>query len=102
MRPVLEWADDDAPSISALSFDSGTPRTARMRLEMTDGARRLASASNIASAPATAFAYDQQIGGRSRLILAGQISYDETAPGRRDCDDLAAPPVLSVPDRTQR
>jgi len=81
MRPVLEWADDDAPSISALSFDSGTPRTARMRLEMTDGARRLASASNIASAPATAFAYDQQIGGRSRLILAGQISYDETAPG---------------------
>jgi len=22
--PGLEWADDDAPSISALSFDSGT------------------------------------------------------------------------------
>lgn len=81
MRPVLEWTDDDAPSISALSFDSGAPRNARMRLEMTDGARRPASASNIASAPATAFAYDQQIGGRSRLILAGQMSYDDTAPG---------------------
>ena len=81
MRPVLEWTGDDAPAITSLSFDSGAPRNARMRLEMTDGARHLASASNIASAPATAFAYDQQIGGRSRLILAGQMSYDETAPG---------------------
>ena len=82
MRPVLEWTEDDgARAASALSFDAGTPRNARMRLEMTDGARRLASASNIASAPATAFAYEQQVGGRSRLILAGQMSYDETAPG---------------------
>jgi len=48
---------------------------------MTDGARHLASASNIASAPATAFAYDQKVGAQSRLILAGQMSYDETAPG---------------------
>jgi len=81
MRPVLEWTDDDAQTAPVLSFDSGTPRNARMRLEMTDGARRPASASNIASAPATAFAYDQQIGPRSRLILAGQMSYDDTAPG---------------------
>jgi hypothetical protein len=82
MRPVLEWTDDqDAQATSALSYDSGTRRPVRMLLEMTDGARRLASASNIASAPATAFAYDQQIGGRSRLILAGQMSYDQTAPG---------------------
>jgi len=81
MRPVLEWTDDDLPAAPVLSFDSGAPRNARMRLEMTDGARRPASASNIASAPATGFAYDQQIGARSRLILAGQMSYDDTAPG---------------------
>jgi len=31
--PGPRVADDDAPSISALSFDSGTPRTARMRLK---------------------------------------------------------------------
>jgi carboxypeptidase family protein len=81
LRPVLEWTDDDGNVPSVVTYDTGVNRQARMRLEMTDGARRLASASNIAAAPATAFAYDQKIGGMSRLILAGQMSYDETAPG---------------------
>ena len=81
LRPVLEWMDDDSNPPSLATYDSGVNRQARMRLEMTDGARRLASASNIAAAPATGFAYDQRIGGMSRLILAGQMSYDETAPG---------------------
>src|SRR5215470_241421 len=81
LRPVLEWVDDDSAAPVLTTYDSGVNREARMRLEMTDGARRLASASNIAAAPATGFAYDQKIGGMSRLVLAGQMSYDETAPG---------------------
>ena len=32
------------------------------------------------SAPATAFAYDQRLGRASRLILAGQVNYDQEAP----------------------
>jgi hypothetical protein len=81
MRPVLEWMGDDSQTASLVTYDTGVNRRARMRLEMTDGARHAASASNIAAAPATAFAYDQKLGGASRLILAGQMSYDETAPG---------------------
>jgi hypothetical protein len=81
-RPVLEWMDPDgSQSATLLTYDTGVNRQAHMRLEMTDGSRRLASASNIAAAPSTAFAYDQKIGGASRLILAGQMSYDEAAPG---------------------
>jgi hypothetical protein len=81
LRPVLEWVEEDGDQPSLVTYDSGVNRQARMRLEMTDGARHLASASNIAAAPATAFAYDQKLGGMSRLILSGQMSYDETAPG---------------------
>src|SRR5262249_53263252 len=65
LLPVLEWTGDDDQTASLVTYDSGVNRQARMRLEMTDGARRLASASNIAAAPATGFAYDQKIGGTS-------------------------------------
>ena len=81
LRPVLEWVDDNSASPSLVTYDTGVNREPHMRLEMTDGARRLASASNIAAAPATAFAYDQRVGGLGQLILAGQMSYDEAAPG---------------------
>jgi hypothetical protein len=80
MRPVLDWMDP-AENSTVAGPDSGSVRAARMRLELTDGARRAASASNIASAPATAFAYEQGIGDSSKLILAGQMSYDTVAPG---------------------
>jgi hypothetical protein len=76
-RPVLQWTDDDA-----LAFNTDT-RTLhpRARLDFTDGARRPGSASNIPSAPATAFAYDQKLGGTNRLLLAGQMNYHASAPG---------------------
>ena len=80
MRPVLEWMDDGSLNASTVSIDSGKPRAPRLRLEFTNGARRPLSASNIASSPATAVAYDQKLGGTSRLIIAGQMSYDEDAP----------------------
>src|SRR5260370_3736464 len=51
-----------------------------MRMEFPDGARRPASASSIASSPATAVAYDQKLGGTGRMILAGQVNYDGDAP----------------------
>ena len=80
MRPVLEWVDHDTLSASTVSGDSGRARTPRMRMEFTDGARRPTSASSIASSPATAVAYDQKLGGTSRMILAGQVSYDGDSP----------------------
>jgi hypothetical protein len=90
LRPVLEWTDASgggnsggalSASIDGAVMDNSVPRPVRMRLEFTDGARQLASPSNIAPAPATAFAYDQNIGGLGRMIFAGQMSYDDDAPG---------------------
>ena len=80
VRPVLEWMDDDTASASSVSVESGKPAAPRLRLEFTDGGRRPVSASTIGSAPATAVAYEQKLGGTSKLILAGQMSYDQDAP----------------------
>ena len=80
MRPVLEWVDGDTLSVSSVTTEQGRPRVPRMRMEFTDGARRPSSASSVDSSPATAVAYDQKLGGTSRMILAGQVSYDSDAP----------------------
>jgi hypothetical protein len=81
VRPVLEWMDTGSSSGPvAVSVESPSSRVPRLRMEFTDGARRPVSASAIASSPATAVAYDQKLGGTSRVILAGQMSYDEDAP----------------------
>lgn len=80
-RPVLEWiGDPQIVQVADASRDRGRPRQPRARLEFTDGARHPGSGSNLVSAPATAFAYDQSLGGTSRMILAGQMSYDQDAP----------------------
>jgi carboxypeptidase family protein len=79
-RPVLQWMEDGSAVASNVAPDTTSSRS-RARLEFTDGARRPGSASNVSSAPATAFAYDQKLGGTSRMILAGQVNYSEQAPG---------------------
>jgi hypothetical protein len=80
-RPVLEWVGD-AQIVAAVDsgMDRGRPRQPRARLEFTDGARHPGSGSNLVAAPATAFAYDQGLGGSDRVIFAGQMSYDQDAP----------------------
>jgi hypothetical protein len=81
VRPVLEWMGGDASTTTIRSKELGRPQLPRLRLEFTEGARRPVSASSIASSPATAVAYDQKLGGSGRVILAGQISYDQDSPG---------------------
>src|SRR5437879_13924958 len=80
MRPVLEWVDHVTSTASTVACEVVGPRAPRMRMEFTDGARRPTSASSVDSSPATAVAYDQKLGGTSRMILAGQVSYDADAP----------------------
>jgi hypothetical protein len=80
IRPVLEWTDGGTMSVSTVNSEIGVPRVPRLRMEFMDGATRPVSASNMSSSPATAVAYDQKLGGASRLILAGQASYDVDAP----------------------
>jgi hypothetical protein len=82
-RPVLQWMDSGDDSTSAANMTSDIPQTARPRavLSFTDGARQPGSTSNVPSAPATSFAYDQRLGGAGRLLLAGQMNYLDSAPG---------------------
>jgi carboxypeptidase family protein len=77
-RPVLQWVDQDSLAATNQTMEGHTGQP-RMKLEFTDGARRPGSVSNLASSPTTAFAYDQKLGGASRLILAGQMSYENEA-----------------------
>ena len=79
VRPVLEWVDQ--PDSTALYADNRSLGVPRVRMEFTDGARRAASPGSIAPRPATAVAYDRQLGDTSSLLFAGQMSYDEDAPG---------------------
>ena len=79
-RPVLQWVDDGSTTATNVGFDARAARP-RARMDFTDGARHAGSASNLPSAPSTAFAYDQALGGSSRLLLAGQANYDSEIAG---------------------
>ncbi len=76
-RPVLQW--DENASLTA-NENTGGP-TPKVLLEFTDGARRPGSVSNVASAPGTAFAYNQKLPGAGSLLVAGQMSYQDSAAG---------------------
>lgn len=79
VRPVLQWVEEDPLNAVTVDADSVPAEPTRGRLELTDGARRPGSVSNLPASPATAFAYDQRIG-MSRLLLAGLMSYDTDSP----------------------
>jgi hypothetical protein len=76
-RPVLQW--DENAALTANENSAGP--SPKVLLEFTDGARRPGSVSNVASAPGTAFAYDQKLPGAGSLLVAGQMSYQDSAAG---------------------
>jgi hypothetical protein len=75
-RPVLRYADGEILVGLERSAEEARAGRGRGRVEVTTGARRPGSASNIADAPASAFAYEQKLNRRSSLVLAGQASYE--------------------------
>jgi hypothetical protein len=83
VRPVLRWDDTDddidfnGPSLYAELPGKSDPRG---RVELTSGARHPGSVANLAGAPGTAVAYDQDLGREGRLLLAGQFSYESASP----------------------
>jgi hypothetical protein len=79
LRPVLQWHEEDTEQSSAVVADSGSPRPLG-RVELTSGARRPGSVSNIDGALGTAFAYDERIDTNNHIVFAGQVSYDEDSP----------------------
>ncbi len=78
-RSVLQW--DDSVVLTASNEVNKGAASPKVLVQFTDGARRPGSVSNVASAPGTAFAYDQKLGGASRLLVAGQMSYEDSPAG---------------------
>jgi len=77
-RPILQWRDGAVVANAGSAGDSSQPQP-RVRIEMTAGGRPAGSASSLPSAPATAVSYDQPLGPAGRLLLAGEMSYGDTA-----------------------
>ncbi len=79
-RPVLQWLEGGVvEGYPASRTEVARQRRPRGRVELTSGARRPGSVSNLADSPATAFSYDQNLGSAGRLLLAGQMSFERSA-----------------------
>lgn len=79
-RPVLRWVSGEVLlEGEATPAETSRKRKPHGRVEVTAGARRPGSASNLADAPSSAFAYDQKLGHTGRLLLAGQMNYERSA-----------------------
>jgi carboxypeptidase family protein len=79
LRPVLQWHEEETADTSAVVAETGVgPHLGRV--EVTSGARRPGSVSNITGAPGTEFAYDQRIDRSNHVVFAGQVTYDEDSP----------------------
>lgn len=79
-RAILRFAEGEATLASdPVSGERTTPHRPTARVELTAGARRPGSVSNLADAPATGIAYEQAIGLAGRMTFAGQASYERSA-----------------------
>jgi hypothetical protein len=82
-RTIMQW-DDSGNTIASnnpLGGDLPDAQHPRALVQVTNGALKPGSASNLPSAPATAVSYDQQIGSLGRMLVAGQMSLDRGASG---------------------
>lgn len=79
-RAILRYSEGEAVVAGNLTAaERGAAKRPHARLELTAGARRPGSVSNISDAPSTAIAYDQKIGAAGRVTFAGQASYERAA-----------------------
>lgn len=86
-RPILRWQDDagsDSSSVAA-SNSGATSETqlpnnqARSEIDVSSGARP-GAATSFSDSPATAIAYEDNVGAVGRLLLVGQVSYESESP----------------------
>jgi Carboxypeptidase regulatory-like domain len=81
VRPVLQWHEsDESVSNNSIVVETSVPAGPRGRVEVSDGARRPGSVSNIGAVPGTEFAYDQRIDQSNHIVFAGQVSYNDELP----------------------
>ena len=81
-RTILQWRDADPGfTLSSVGADLPQPPPLRGLVQMTNGALRSVSPSNLPDAPAATVSYDQQLGGLGRVLLAGQMNYQRGTSG---------------------
>jgi hypothetical protein len=77
-RPVLRWVDGTVV-LESEPLERSPKARPHGRVELTAGARRPGSVSNLPDAPSSAFVYEQRVGPTGRLLLAGQSSFESSA-----------------------
>jgi Carboxypeptidase regulatory-like domain len=85
-RPVLRWQDENSSSPSESTTDAitetGLPDSKWHSLIDVSSGTRPGAATSFSDSPATAVAYQENVGATGRLLLAGQVSYEsETSNG---------------------
>jgi hypothetical protein len=81
-RTVLQWDDStNPPVLSSVLQNDDDPHRSRALVQVTSGALRSGSASNLPNVPATAVSYDQGLGNLGRVLVAGQMSIEKGASG---------------------
>jgi hypothetical protein len=79
-RTVLRWQDSEIALDAAQdSGEAAQPQANRGRIEMTSGADHPGAVTGLADSPGTAFVYDLGLGGKSQLLMAGQLSVDDAS-----------------------
>jgi len=78
-RSILRFGEDNSGLGGTTPWEDADTRRPAARVELTAGARRPGSVSNIADAPSTAIAYDQSIGSAGHMTFAGQASFERSA-----------------------
>lgn len=77
-RAILRFNDGQVLPAGMTGAEDGESRRPHARVELTAGSARSGSVSNIADAPSSAVAYDQNLGLGGRMTFAGQASYDRS------------------------
>ncbi len=81
-RTILQWDDSNSQiATNSLGADLPEAQRPRARVQVSNGALRPGSASNLPYGPATSVSYEQQLGTLGRMLVAGQMSYDRGASG---------------------
>lgn len=77
-RAVLRWQDDGSTPASAES-EGAQAHPVRGFMELSSGADHPGSIADVADSPGTEFAYEFGLGASSKLLMAGQYSYEDSS-----------------------
>ncbi|MBI3405799.1 MAG: carboxypeptidase regulatory-like domain-containing protein [Acidobacteria bacterium] len=79
-RPVLRYEDGQiTASNEPVSAEKAKPHKPMGHVELTSGSRHPGSVANQVDTPSSVFAYSQKLGNTSRLVMAGQVGYEQSA-----------------------